>query len=136
MEFYFWMAGSLPFIILGMIHLLYTFFTNKLSVRNGQVEAEMKASSPVLTHKTTMWKAWIGFNGSHSLGAIYFGLINFYLAAIHTPILGHPYFILVNLANVAFYLWLAIRYWFYIPLRGICISLVLFLIAGFLFLAQ
>lgn len=134
MEYYIWMAGSLPFIILGTIHLLYTFFSNKFSVRNGQVEAEMKASSPVLTAKTTMWKAWIGFNASHSLGAIYFGLINFSLAAIHAPILGHPYFIFVHLATVAFYLWLARRYWFSIPRTGIFISFVLFLISGTLFL--
>jgi hypothetical protein len=30
----------------------------------------MKATSPVLTKETTLWNAWIGFNASHSLGAM------------------------------------------------------------------
>ena len=136
MEFYIWMAGSLPFILLGSIHLIYTFSTNKFSTRNSQLEAEMKVSSPILTSQTTMWKAWIGFNGSHSLGAIYFGIINFCLAAIHATILRHPIFILINLMTVAFYLWLAIRYWFSIPLKGIIIAFVLMLVASVMFLVN
>ena len=136
MEFYFWMAGSLPFIILGSIHLIYTFFTNKFSTRNPQVELEMKASSPILTNKTTMWKSWIGFNGSHSIGAMYFGLINFSLAALQAPFLFYPIFIFLNISTVAFYVWLGIRYWFSIPLTGIAISSILFLIALAIILAR
>lgn len=136
MEFYLWMAGSLPFIILGSIHLIYTFFTNKFSTRNPQLETEMKVSSPVLTSKTTVWKAWIGFNASHSLGAIYFGWINVFLAGIHAPILYNPVFILLNLGTVAFYLWLAIRYWFSIPLGGISIAFLCFLFASVMILVR
>jgi hypothetical protein len=43
---------------------------------------EMKTSFPILTKKTTMWKAWTGFNASHSSGAMFIGIINFYLAFI------------------------------------------------------
>jgi hypothetical protein len=136
MEFYLWMAGSLPFIILGSIHLIYTFFTNKFSTRNPQLEAEMKVSSPVLTNQTSMWKAWIGFNASHSIGAMYFGLINFSLAAIHAPFLFHPIFMVLHICTVAFYLWLGIKYWFSIPLTGIAISSILFLIAFAIALAH
>jgi hypothetical protein len=130
------MAGSLPFILLGSIHLFYTFFTNKFSTRNPQLEVEMKVSSPVLTSKTTMWISWIGFNASHSMGSIYFGLINFSLAGIHASFLFSSVFILLNFCTVVFYLWLGIKYWFSIPLTGIAISSILFLIAFAIALAH
>ncbi len=129
MEYFVWMAGSLPFIILGSIHLIYTCFTDKFSPRNPVIEKEMKVSSPVLTEETTMWKAWIGFNASHSLGAIYFGLTNFFLACNYSPVLYSPFFVLLNFGTVVFYFWLAIKYWFSVPLTGIFIALVLFTIS-------
>ncbi len=73
---YIWEFGSVIFIILGVIHLLYTFFTNKFSSRNKNVIHEMKSSYPNLTKETTMWKAWIGFNASHSSGAMFIGIMN------------------------------------------------------------
>ena len=30
----------------------------------------MKQTSPVLTKDTTVWDAWVGFNASHSIGAM------------------------------------------------------------------
>jgi len=60
--------GASIFGILGTMHLLYTFFTNKFTARNQHVVEAMQSTSPVLTKETTMWKAWIGFNASHSLG--------------------------------------------------------------------
>ncbi|MES2780302.1 MAG: hypothetical protein V4651_10440, partial [Bacteroidota bacterium] len=75
-----WAIGSLIITILGSLHLYYTFFTDKFSSRNEKMIDEMKSSSPLLTPKTTMWKAWIGFNASHSSGAIFIGIINLYIA--------------------------------------------------------
>lgn len=136
MEFYIWMAGSLPFIILGLIHLLYTFFTNKFSSRNPRLEADMKASSPLLTKEISMWSAWIGFNASHSSGAMYIGIVNFLVAAFHLPILYNPVFVVLNLSTVAFYLWLAKKYWFSTPLYGITISFVFFVAATLVMLVR
>ena len=121
-ERYLWIAGSLPFIILGTIHLLYTFFTNKFSSRNKTLNEEMKTSFPILTKEITMWKAWIGFNASHSSGAMYIGLINFILAFSYFEIIKNPIFLSVNILTVLFYLWLAKKYWFSTPLKGILIS--------------
>ena len=124
-----WIAGSLPFIVLGTIHLLYTFFTNKFSPRNELIEEEMKNISPVLTRKTTMWSAWIGFNASHSSGVIYIGVINFLVAIFCSHLLFDPLFILLNLATVLFYLWLAKKYWFSIPFTGVLIAACCFITA-------
>lgn len=65
-------AGALIFGLLGTVHLAYTFFTGLFSPRDAATEASMKLTHPRLTRRTTLWKAWVGFNASHSLGAILF----------------------------------------------------------------
>jgi hypothetical protein len=87
---YLWETGSVIITILATIHLYYTFFTNKFSSRNEKMVEEMKTSFPILTQKTTMWKAWIGFNASHSSGAMFIGIINFYLAVFITLLFYNP----------------------------------------------
>jgi hypothetical protein len=122
-EQYLWIGGSAIFLILGAIHLVYTFFTDKFSSKNTQVVEQMKNSFPVLTKQTTIWKAWTGFNASHSAGAIFMGLINIYLAAGQFMLLQHSWFLLaINISFALFWLWLARRYWFFIPFAGILIS--------------
>ena len=129
---YLWIAGSMPFIILGAMHMVYTFFTNKFSSRTASVDDAMKNSFPVLTKETTMWRAWIGFNASHSSGAIYIGLINF-IAAIQFPgLLRSPIFITLNIITVLFYCWLGKKYWFGIPYKGILLATACFVIATIL----
>ncbi len=71
-------------LMLGSAHLLYTFVGPKLLPRNSDLQSAMKSSSLVITKETTMWRAWIGFNASHSMGAILFGLIYGYLSLFHT----------------------------------------------------
>ena len=122
---YLWELGSLILVILGTLHLLYTFFSDKFSSRNKNVIDEMKSSYPNLTKETTMWKAWIGFNASHSSGAMFIGLINFYLALEHfTVFQSDHYFFIFNILTIGFYLWLAKKYWFKIPFIGILTSLI------------
>ena len=131
---YLWIAGSMPFIILGAIHMAYTFFTNKFSSRTASVDDAMKNSFPVLTKETTMWRAWIGFNASHSSGAIYIGLINF-IAAIQFPgLLRSPIFITLNIITVLFYCWLGKKYWFGIPFKGILLATACFVSATILWI--
>ena len=88
----------------------------------------MKASSPILTQEITMWKAWIGFNGSHSSGVLFIGIINFYLALRYFNILQSDHFFFIfNILTISFYVWLAEKYWFNIPFVGLLIALVCFL---------
>ena len=124
-EKYLWEFGSLILVILGTLHLIYTFFSNKFSSRNKNVIIEMKSSHPNITKETTMWKAWLGFNASHSSGAMFIGIINFYLAVEYFPVFqsNHLFFIF-NILTVGFYVWLAKKYWFKIPFVGILITLI------------
>ena len=134
---YLWIAGSAIYFILGMLHLLYTFFTNKFSIRDKGTEEMMKKSFPVLTRKTTVWKAWIGFNASHSIGCIFFGIINLVFAISYFEILENSIFLLILTCIVSvFYLFLGFKYLFIIPRTGILISSVCFVIATIIVLTK
>ncbi|HTE10706.1 MAG TPA: hypothetical protein VK645_07040, partial [Chitinophagaceae bacterium] len=98
--------------------------------RNEKVIEEMKTSFLILTKETTFWKAWIGFNASHSSGVIFIGIINFYLAAQYFAVLQSAHFFFIfNILTMGFYTWLARKYWFKIPLAGILIALVCFIVS-------
>jgi len=129
---YLWLAGSIPLVVLGSIHLLYTFFTDKFSCRNHALQEEMKKTSPVITRQTTMWKAWTGFNASHSSGAIYIGIVNVVAALQYFYIVSRPLYMLMHIVVIYFYCWLAKRYWFSIPFRGLVFSAICFTAAALL----
>lgn len=115
--------SALIILTLGLLHLLYTFRGPKLRPRDAALEARMKEVHPVLTRQTTMWKSWIGFNASHSHGAIFFGLIYGYLALVQGTLLFESLFLqLTGLAMLAGYAVLGKRYWFSIPYRCILIA--------------
>jgi hypothetical protein len=115
-------------LLLGSVHLLYTFRGPKLTPRDPALQASMAQSHPVLTRQTTMWKAWVGFNASHSLGAILFGLIYGYLALAEAGLLFRSRFLLaLGAATLIAYVALAQRYWFRIPLTGVALALACYL---------
>jgi hypothetical protein len=121
-------ASSAILILLGSIHLFYTFFGNKLLPRDPAVQAAMSATQMVITPETTVWRAWIGFNASHSLCAMLFGLVFGFLALAHPEILFRSVYLQVlGLAVLAAFVVLARLYWFSVPLAGVSIALACFL---------
>lgn len=125
-----WLIGSIIVATLGSIHLYYTFFTNKFSSRNQKMLEEMKTSFPILTNEMTMWKAWISFNATHSSGAIFIGVINFYLAINYFEVLqSDHFFFLFNIFTIGFYIWLAKKYWFKTIFIGVLMVLVCFIVS-------
>jgi hypothetical protein len=118
---------------LGSLHLLFTFTTNKFSPRDPELEERLKRVSPVITRETTMWKCWIGFNASHSMGAMLFGLVYGYFAILHWPFLLESSFLMIlGAIYLAGYLVLGKRYWFSVPFRGLILSSILYVL-GFAF---
>lgn len=116
-------ASAAIILLLGLVHLLYTFHGRKLHPRDPALEAHMREVSPVLTRETTMWKTWIGFNASHSYGAILFGLVYGYLAIAEGGMFFRsPFLLLVGLLLLVGYVFLGKRYWFRIPFRGIVLA--------------
>jgi hypothetical protein len=124
-------AGSAAIILLlGLIHLLYTFYGPKLMPRDRDLKARMQEVPLVITRETTMWKAWIGFNASHSFGAILFGAVYGYLSLAHSAFLFQSIFLLsLGLLLLCGYAFLAKRYWFSVPFRGVLLATVFYVIA-------
>lgn len=123
-------TSALVILALGVAHLVFTFRGNKFHPRDAALEARLKEVSPIITRETTMWKAWVGFNASHSYGAILFGLVYGYLALIHGPFLfASPFLLGVGLLLLGGYVFLGKRYWFSIPFRGIVLATALYVLA-------
>jgi hypothetical protein len=116
-------VGSITIGVLGFIHLLYTFRTNKFEPRDEKLGLRLREVSPVLTSETTMWKAWVGFNASHSLGAILFAAVFGYLAMFELDfLLSSPFLVALSLVTLGSYIVLARSYWFRVPFYGISFS--------------
>ena len=134
---YLWILGSAIYLMLGTLHLLYTFFTNKFYAKDRNTVQLMKQTHPLLTKETTMWKAWVGFNGSHSAGAIFFAVINLFMACFYFPFLTDALpLIILTVVTSLFYLFLAVKYWFKVPLTGIAIATVCYVIAAIIILVE
>jgi len=120
-------ASAAIILFLGIVHLLYTFSGSKLDPRDAALKNRMAEVSPVISRDTTMWKAWVGFNASHSYGAILFGLVYGYLALIHGAFLLQSSFLLcVGVLLLAGYVFLGKVYWFSVPFRGIVLASALY----------
>jgi hypothetical protein len=84
----------------------------------------------VITRQTTMWRAWIGFNASHSMGAILFGLVYGFLANAYPELLfNSPFLLIVGLAMLGGLAVLGKVYWFRVPFAGIVVSLIGYLLS-------
>jgi hypothetical protein len=113
---------------LGVIHLGNTFWGPNLTPRDPALQISMSQISPVITKETTMWKCWMGFNASHRMGLILFGLVFCFLALAHSRLLFQsPFLLVVGLAMLGGFVVLSKVYFFSAPLAGISISLVCYL---------
>lgn len=120
---------------LGVVHLVYTFWGPMLTPRDPALQISMSQISPVITKETSMWRCWVGFNASHSMGLILFGLVFGFLALAHGQLLFRSPFLLVvglamlggfvvlckvyfsvGLSQTSAFLWLAM--WPALPYRG------------------
>jgi hypothetical protein len=130
-------ASAAIILLLGLMHLWYTFRGPNLHPRDPELTAKMMTVSPVITGETTMWRAWIGFNATHSLGLILFGAIFGYLAMRHSAFLFHSWFLLaLGFALLLSYAVIAKLYFFTAPFRGVALAAVLYLLGIVFHMAQ
>jgi hypothetical protein len=123
-------VSTLVLLALGVLHLIYTFSGPKLMPRDPALQARMNEVPLVITRQTTMWRAWIGFNASHSMGAILFGLVYGFLANAHPELLfNSPFLLAVGVAMLGGLAVLAKLYWFRIPFAGVVISLACYVLS-------
>jgi hypothetical protein len=121
-------ASAAICLVLGLIHLVYTFHGNKLEPYDAGVKAAMQKGNPRISRQTTMWKAWVGFNASHSLGAMLFGWLYAYLAIAHPDVFfASPVLMATGLVFLLAFVVLGRLYWFSIPFRGLLLAMALYI---------
>ena len=117
------LSTSIVFM-LGVVHLVYTFWGPTLTPRDPALQISMSQIAPVITKETTMWRCWVGFNATHSMGLILFGLVFGFLALAHGQLLFQsPFLLVVGLAMLGGIVVLCKVYFFSAPLVGMSISL-------------
>jgi hypothetical protein len=117
------LSASIVFT-LGVIHLVYTFWGPNLTPRDPALQISMTRISPVITKETTMWRCWVGFNASHSMGLILFGLVYGFLALAGGQLLFRsPFLLIVGLATLGGFAVLSKFYFFTAPFLGLSSSL-------------
>lgn len=127
--------GGALFGVLAALHAIYT----PLDLRNPRrlvpvdpsvTQAMANSALRLSRGGTDMWRAWIGFNFSHSLGLLLFGALAIWAASrIKTlPVGMMPALTLIG----CIYLVLALLYWFRIPAIGIAIGTGCFAVAWIL----
>jgi hypothetical protein len=121
-------------VLMGSLHALYTFFDirrpRRLVPQDPAVALAMTASSLRLSRGgTTMWRAWVGFNFSHSLGVIFFGSLCIGVGASLGAVCVPAWVLLILVAISFIYLGLSVLYWFRIPTAGIAVASLCLLVA-------
>jgi hypothetical protein len=128
---YLFLAGALPFVVLGLAHALATPLAatdrKGLSPADPALAEAMTRGRLLMTRRTDLWRCWVGFNLSHSLGAVAFGA--FVLAvgrsaesyAAEAAVCG-PLAVLVSGGFLA----IGVRYWFRTPIAGCAIAFTCF----------
>ena len=113
------------FGVLGGLHAIYTVLDLRNPRRLVPVDpsvAQAMANSALRLPRggTDMWRAWIGFNLSHSLGLLLFAALAAWAGfRVNTlPVGIMPVLTLIG----CIYLVLAMRYWFRIPAIGVAIG--------------
>jgi hypothetical protein len=120
------LAGSI-YLVLGVVHALYTLIDlwkpSRIVPSDPAVMTAMQNSHVRLTNGTnTMWRAWVGFNLSHSLGMVLFGAACFVVAICFRVFAFEPWTLLVLGLISAGYLAIGIPNWFRVPIWGIAIA--------------
>ena len=126
------LMGAAIFLILGMGHGLLTlrdlvrpraFTPTDDAVREAMQEAKL-----ALSPRVNLWQAWLGFNLSHSLGAVLFGgglfALGWWNFASFSESAGLQS---VAVLVAAVYVVLSLRFWFWGPALGTGAALLLFL---------
>jgi hypothetical protein len=120
------LLGGGVFGLLGALHAIYTL----LDLRNPRrlvpadpslAQAMANSALRLSGGRTDMWRAWIGFNFSHSLGVLLVaGLALWAGSRFNTLPVGVIIPVLTLIGCV--YLVLALLYWFRVPAIGVAIG--------------
>jgi hypothetical protein len=135
------LAGALPFLLLGSAHAVHTprqpHDRKGLSPSDPSLAESMARSRFILTGRTDVWRAWVCFNLSHSLGLVLLGVLVVLVGRTsasfaYNAALFLPLAVVVSIA----YLILTVAYTFRTPIMGVGLSVFLFSAAWVLYLVD
>ena len=126
--------GASVFTVLGAAHGLLTLRDlaqpRAFTPTDESVRFAMQAAKLALNPRLNVWKAWLGFNLSHSLGLLVFGGGLLAVAVWHFDAFASSRVLQgVSLGVAATYLTLSLRFWFWGPALGSGVSVTCFLVA-------
>jgi hypothetical protein len=125
--------GGAVFGVLGALHATYTLLDLRsprrlVPVDPAVAQAMANSSLRLSGGRTDMWRAWIGFNFSHSLGVLLVGVLALWAGSrFNTLPLSVSTGVMTLLGCV--YLILALLYWFRSPAIGVAIGTGCFAVA-------
>lgn len=131
--FVFVVLGGAIVVFLGAAHAVFTLQSSPAGGPMAPTSPDVRAAmdipgglglAPEIS--TTLWRAWAGFNLSHSLGVVAGGLFTAIPALVaFDAALDNVGWVVGALALPPLYLALSIRYWFDAPTRAISLATVL-----------
>lgn len=124
MSRYLLLTGGTIFLLLGLLHFAFTVADLHRPRRLVPLDLELvdqlaSAGLRVARGRTNMWDAWIGFNFSHSLGLVVFGLVCAAAGIYAGPLALPRATLLIPVLVGVIYFLLAIRFWFSVPAAGV-----------------
>ena len=121
------LLGAAIVLILGVVHGIYTLRSSPSggpmtptdpAVREAMSRTGGLGLAPTLD--TPLWRAWVGFNLSHSLGVVAVALfVGIPTLVDFDAALDRWWWVAIALAAPPLYLAISIRYWFREPTIGI-----------------
>jgi len=127
--------GALIFTALGSVHGYVTIkdLSNPQAFTppDATLREAMQNSSIRFHPDINLWRAWLGFNLTHSLGLVVFGAFYIYLTTTHMAIYRESLFLqVVAILVSACYLIVSKFYFFSKPVLGSAVALACFTLAA------
>jgi hypothetical protein len=137
---FFEIGGASIFLILGVLHGVLTLqdISNPRTFTppDQTLRQAMQESSIAIDPQTNLWKAWLGFNLSHSLGLIMFGGTFLAVGLFDFGMFSKMLWLQsCAILIAAAYLMMSLKFWFSKPAIGAGLALVCFVIASGMLIA-
>jgi hypothetical protein len=121
-------ASVFIFLGLGILHGVLTLRDlqdpRTFTPLDPQLRQAMERSSIAIHPETNLWRAWLGFNLSHSLGLVIFGGAGMTIGLLDFEIYARSILLQSCFLSIAtIYLILSIKFWFVSPAIGSGIAL-------------
>jgi hypothetical protein len=135
MTYLFVTTGALVLLALGSLHGYVTIkdLSNPraFAPRDPALREAMQKSSIGFHPDINLWRAWLGFNLTHSLGLVVFGVFYIYLAFAQMAVYRESAFLqFLAVVVSACYLIVSKFYFFSKPALGSSVALVCFILAA------